>query len=129
MVWQPRYDRKIARTDTVRNRVVYVPAVMCGKVIPDKNSMEISDGDIVCLDIPADVNAEVTKDVCRGSNVVYTSDPTSRAMDTPSSMRSQAWISRLNCKDDGYLCPVVVVSVFLDTQHLHGPSPRAVTLF
>jgi hypothetical protein len=59
MVWQPWFDRKIARTDTVSNRVVYVPAVMCGKVIPDKNPMEISDRDIVCLDIPADVVAEV----------------------------------------------------------------------
>jgi hypothetical protein len=103
MVWQPRNDKKIARTNTVCIRVVYIPAVMCGKVISDKNLMEISDKDIVCLDIPADVVAEVAKDVCCGSNVVYTLDPTSRALDTPSSMLSQAWISRLNRKDDGYL--------------------------
>ncbi len=129
MIWWPRYDRKIARTDTVQNHVVYVPAVMCDKVIPDKNLMEISDGDIVCLNILADVVAEVVKDICHGSNVVYTLDPTLRALDTPLSMRSQAWISWLNHKDDGYLCPVEVVPVFFDTQHLHGPSPHAVTLF
>jgi hypothetical protein len=129
MLWRPQNDRKIARTNTVRNCVVYIPAVMCGKVIPDKNPMEISNGDIVCLDIPADRVTEVAKDVFHGFDVVHTLDPTLRVLVTPLSMRSQAWISRLNCKHDGYLCPVVVVSVFLDMQHLHGPSPRAITLF
>jgi len=58
MVWRSRDDRKIARTNTVclpRHHVVYVPAVMRRQIIPNQNSMKVSAGDIVRLNIPADV--------------------------------------------------------------------------
>ena len=86
MVWRSRDDRKIARTNTVCHCVVYVPAVMCRQIIPNQNSMKVSTGDIVCLNIPADVVAEIMKYIGRGSSGVYTVDPTSRALDAPSNM-------------------------------------------
>ena len=122
-------DRKIARTNTVCHRVVYVPAVMRRQIIPNQNSMKVSAGDIVRLNIPADVVTEVTKYIGRGSSGTYTADPTSRAINTPSNMRWESWIPRLNCKDHGNFRPVVVVSVLTDTQHLHSPPTRAVTFF
>ena len=72
MVWRSQDDRKITRTNTVRHRVVYVPAVMRRQIIPNKNSMKNSARDIVCLNIPADVVAEVTKYIGRGSSGTYT---------------------------------------------------------
>ena len=102
---------------------------MCGQIIPNKNSMEVSAGDIVRLNIPADVVAEVTKYIGRGSSGTYTADPTSRAINTPSNMRRESWIPWLNGKDHGYFHTVMVVSVLTDTQHLHGPPPRAITFF
>ena len=65
MVWRLRDDRKNARTNTVCHRVVYVPAVMRRQNIPNQNSMKVSAGDIVRLNIPADVVAEVTKYIGR----------------------------------------------------------------
>jgi len=41
---------------------------MCGKIIPNKNSMEVSAGDIVRLNIPADVVTEVAEYVGGGAN-------------------------------------------------------------
>ena len=41
-------------------------------------------------------------------------------------MWRQGRIPRLDCEDDGNFNTVVVVSVLLDTMHLHGPPPRAV---
>ena len=121
MVWRSRDDRKIARTNTVCHRVVYVPAVMRRQIIPNQNSMKVSAGDIVRLNIPADVVAEFTKYIGRDSSGTYTADPTLRAPDAPSNMPSQVWISRLDCEDHGYFCPVVVMSILLDMQYLHSP--------
>ena len=129
MVWRSRDDRKIARTNTVCHRVVYVPAVMRRQIIPNQNSMKVCAGDIVRLNIPADVIAEVTKYIGRGSSGTYTADPTSRAINTPSNMWWESWIPWLNCEDHGNFRPVVVVSVLTDTQHLHSPPTRAVTFF
>ena len=53
MVWRSRDDRKIARTNTVCHRAVYVPAVMCRQIIPNQNSMKVIAGDIVRLNILA----------------------------------------------------------------------------
>ena len=86
MVFRSRDDRKIARTNTVCHRVVYVPAVMRRQIISNKNLMKVSAGDIVCLNIPTDVVTEVTKYIGRGSSGTYTVDPTSRALDAPSNM-------------------------------------------
>ena len=61
MIWRSRDDKKIARTNTVCHRVVYIPAVMRRQIIPNQNLMKVSAGDIVCLNIPAEVVAEVTK--------------------------------------------------------------------
>ena len=88
--------------------------------------MKVSAGDIVCLNILADVVAEVTKYIGRGSSGAYTADPTPRALDAPSNMWSQARIPRLDRKDDCYLCRVVVMSILTDTQYLHSPPTRAV---
>jgi N-methylhydantoinase B/oxoprolinase/acetone carboxylase alpha subunit len=60
MVWRSQDDRKITRTNTVRHRVVYVPAAMRRQIIPNQNLMKVSAGDIVCLNIPADVVTEIT---------------------------------------------------------------------
>ena len=80
MVWRSRDDRKIARTNTVCHRVVYVPAVMRRQIIPNQNSMKVSAGDIVRLNIPADVVAEVTKYIGCGSSGAYKADPMSRTL-------------------------------------------------
>ena len=129
MVWRSRDDRKIARTNMVCHRVVCVPAVMRRQIIPNQNLMKVSAGDIVRLNIPADVVAEVTKYIVRGSSGTYTADPTSRVINTPSNMRWESWIPRLNCEDHGNFRPVVVVSILMDTQHLHSPPTRAITFF
>ncbi len=99
---------------------------MCSEVTTDKNLMQVGAGDIVCLNIPADIVAEVAKDIGGCSNGTYTSNPLSRVLDTISNMWSQAWIPRLDRKDASNLCTMVVVSVFLDTQYLHSPPPHAV---
>ena len=129
IVWWPWNDREIAGSNTVSHRVVNVPAVMCGEIIPNKDSMEVSAGDIVRLNIPADVVSEVMKYIGSGSSCTYTVlDPTKRAINTPSNMRRESWIPRLDGKDHGHFCTgMVVVSVLMNAQHLHGPPPRAVT--
>ena len=91
--------------------------------------MKVSARDIVRLNILADVVAEVTKYIGRGSSGTYTADPKSRAINTPSNMRWELWTPRLNCKDHGNYRPVVIVSVLTDMQHLHSPPTRAVTFF
>jgi hypothetical protein len=98
---------------------------MCGEVISDKNLMQVGAGDIVHLNILADVVAEIAKLLVVVQNGVYTSNLTSRALTTPSNMWSQACIPRLDCKYDGNLCTMVVVPIFLDTQYLHSPPPLA----
>jgi hypothetical protein len=124
MIWRPQDDRKIAGRDTVQHRVVYLPAVMCGQIIPNHNSMKVGAGDIVQLEIPAHVVAEVAKVIGRGSNGEYTLNSTSRVLHTPSNMWSQARIPWLDCKDDGHLHPMVVVFVLSDMQYLHSSPPR-----
>ena len=129
IVWWPWNDREIAGSNTVCHRVVNVPAVMCGEIIPNKDSMEVSAGDIVRLNIPADVVTEVTEDIGSGTNVSYTTDPSSRVINTPSNMWREPWIPWLDCKDHCYLYPVVIVPILPNAQHLHCPPPRAVTFF
>jgi hypothetical protein len=71
MVWRSQDNRKIARTNTVCHPVVYVPAVMRRRIIPNQNPMKVSARDIVCLNIPADIVAEVTKYIGCGSSGTY----------------------------------------------------------
>ena len=111
MVWRSQDDRKITRTNTVRHRVVYVPAAMRRQIIPNQNLMKVSAGDIVCLNIPADVVTEITKYIGCGSSGTYTAYPTLRAINTSLNMRWESWISRLNCEDHSNFRPVVVVSI------------------
>ena len=127
MVWRPWDDRKIAVTDTVCHRVVYIPAVMRVQIIPNQNLIEAGARDIVHLDIPADVVTEVAKDIGRASNGTYTLNPMLRALHTPLNIWSLALIPWLDRKDDGNLCPVVVVSILFYTQYLHNSPPYAVT--
>ena len=61
MVWRPRDNQEIGGTNTARHCVVDIRVVMRSKVVPNENPMKISAGDIVCLNIPAEVVAEVTK--------------------------------------------------------------------
>ena len=103
-----------------------ISAQMRRKIVPNEYTMEICAGDIVRLNIRAHVVAKVAEYIGGSTNGTYTSNPTSRALDTPSNMWSQGRIPWLDCKDDGYLDTVVVMPVLSDAQHLHGPSPRAV---
>ena len=129
MIRWPWDNGEIAGTDTVCHRVVDVHTVMCGKVVPDKYSMKVSAGDIVRLNIPADIVAEILKDIDCSSNNTPASDPSSRSLNATTNMWSQGWIPRLYRKDDCNFNTVVIVSVLSDSMHLCSPSPRAVTLF
>ena len=68
MVFRSRDDRKIARTNTVCHRAVYVPEVMCRQIIPNQNSMKVIAGDIVHLNIRAHVVAKVAEYVGGSAN-------------------------------------------------------------
>ena len=114
MIWRPWDNRKIAGTGTVCHCVVNVPAVMCSQIIPYEYTMEISARNIVRLNIRAHVVTEITEYVEGGTNVAYTPDPASRTLNTPSNMWRQCQIPRLNCEDDGYLCPVMTMPILLD---------------
>ncbi len=57
MVRRPWNDRKLVRANIVCHRVVDICTVMCSKVIPDIDPVPISAGDIVCLNILADIVA------------------------------------------------------------------------
>ncbi len=76
---------------------------MCRKVIPDENPMEIGAGDIVRLNIHANVVTKIPKDIGGGANGTQTSDPASRMPDTSTNMCRQAWIPRLDGDDDSHL--------------------------
>ena len=129
MIRRPWDNGEIAGTDTVCHRVVDVHTVMCGEVVPDKYSMKVGAGDIVRLNIPADIIAKVSEDINYCSNSTPALDPSSRSLNASSNMWSQGRIPRLYRKDDCNFYTVVVVSILTDTMHLCGPSPRAVTLF
>ena len=86
MIWRPQDDGKVAMTDLVCHRVVYIPAVKGGQIIPNLNVMQVGAGDMARLDIPSEVVAEVAKDIICGSNGAYTFNPTSRAINAPSNM-------------------------------------------
>ena len=88
--------------------------------------MEISVGDIVCLNICAHIVAKVVEYVGGGANGMQTLDPALRTLKAPSNMWRQGRIPRLDCEDDSYLDTVVVMPVLLDAQHLHSPSPHMV---
>ena len=103
-----------------------VSAVMCRKVVPNENLMEIGAWDIVHLNIHANVVAKIPKDIGGSANSMQTSDPASRTLKAPSNIRRQGRIPRLDCKDDSYLCAMMIMPVLLDVQQLHGPSPHAV---
>jgi hypothetical protein len=113
----------------VGHRVVNVSAVMCRKVVPNENSMEIGAWDIVCLSIHANVVAKIPKNIGGSANGMQTSDPSSRTLETSANMCRQGRIPRLNCKDDSHLDAVVVVPILTDTLYHYGPPPHAVTLF
>ena len=130
MIRWPWDNGEVARTDTVCHSVVDVHTVMRGEVVPDKYSMKVSAGDIVRLNIPADIIAKISKDIDCCSNSTPASDPSSRSLNATTNMWSQGRIPRLYRKDhDCNFYTVVVVSILTDTMHLCGPSPRAVTLF
>jgi hypothetical protein len=102
---------------------------MCPKVIPDENLMEIGAGDIVRLNIRANVVAKIPKDIGGGANGMQLSDPALRMLDTSANMCRQGRIPRLDGKDDSHLNAVVVVPVLTDMMYHYSPPPCAVTLF
>ncbi len=102
---------------------------MRSEVVPNEHPMEIGAGDIVPLNFPAHVVAEVTEYVGGGANGTQTSDPASRTLDTSTNMCRQSRIPWLDGEDDGYLDAVVVVPVLTDTMCRYGPPPSAVALF
>ena len=95
MVRRPRDNWEIGGTNTARHRVVNVRAVMRSEVVPNEHPMEIGAGDIVRLNIPAHVVAEVAEYVGGGANGMQTSDPASRMLDTSTNMCRQSRIPRL----------------------------------
>ena len=115
MIRRPWNNAKITGTNTVCHRVVDIFAMMRCKIIPDENSMEVSARYIVHLNIPADVFAKITKNIGLGSNSAYAPNTTLWVLDALLNMWSQGWIPRLDCKDDGNLCPVAVVSILTNT--------------
>jgi hypothetical protein len=119
MIRWPWDNGEISGTNTVCHRVVD----------PDKYLMKVSAGDIVHLDIPADIITKISKDIDCCSNSTPASDPSSRSLNATMNMWSQGRIPRLYRKDDCNFNTVVVVPILTDTMHLCGPSPHAVTLF
>jgi hypothetical protein len=61
---------------------------MLGKIITYEYSMKVCAWDIVRLNIRAHVVAKITEYIGGGTNGAYTSNPTSRALYTPSNMWS-----------------------------------------
>ncbi len=68
MVRRPRDNREIGWTNMARHCVVDIRAVMRSKVVPNEHPMEISAGDIVCLNIRAHLVAKVAEYVGGGAN-------------------------------------------------------------
>jgi hypothetical protein len=58
-----------------------------------------------------------------GSNGAYAPNTMLWVLDAPLNIWSQGWIPRLDCEDDGNLCPVAVVSVLTNMQYLQSPPP------
>ena len=67
MVWWPQDNREIGGTNTARCCVVNIRAVMRSKVVPNEHPVEISAGDIVCLNIHAHIVAQVAEYVVGGA--------------------------------------------------------------
>jgi hypothetical protein len=57
----PRDDIKTTRTRTCSDGCVYVRAVVCGQIIPDKNAIVIGYGNAIDLNIITNVLAEILK--------------------------------------------------------------------
>ena len=68
MVWRPRNNQEIGGTNTACHCVVDVRTVMRSKVVPNEHPMEIGAGDIVRLNIHANVVAKVAEYVGGGAN-------------------------------------------------------------
>ncbi len=102
---------------------------MHSEVVPNEHPIEIGARDIVRLNIPAHVVAEVVEYVGGGANGTQTSDPASRMLNTSTNMCRQSRIPWLDGKDDGHLDAVVVVHVLTDTMNHYDPPPSAVALF
>jgi hypothetical protein len=113
----------MAGTNTACHSVVNILTVMCSKIVPNENPVEVSAWDIVCLNIPANIITKIAKNIAGGTNCAYTFDPASRTFNTLLSMWWQVRISWLDIKDDSHLHAMMIMPIHSDVHHLHSPPP------
>jgi hypothetical protein len=122
VIRQPRDDLETTRASTCGDRRVDIGAVVRGQIIPNKNTIVISHGNAIDLDVAKNIIlTEISKHIVGRTNVPYAPNPPSRMFHATIYICRKGRIPRLNCKKDGELLAMTVVAIFPHPKQLQHP--------